>query len=433
MKRVLTGLFLIIALTGCKSSQKSEFVTVDEGIFKISGEPYYYIGANYWYGAILGSQGEYGDRERLVRELDHMKSIGIDNLRVLVGAEGPDNQPFRVTPALLLSPGEYNEDLLDGLDFLLSEMKKRGQYAILYLNNAWDWSGGFSQYLDWNGYGPIPNPNIPPNTWPQFMSFSGQFHSCEPCIAQFEDHIRFIVGRTNSYTGLKYTEDPVIMTWEIGNEPRAFSDAGIPAFETMIMRIAALLQQLDENHLVTTGTEGQWGCEGSMDLFERIHADPNIDYLTMHIWPKNWGWLDIKNIPGTVASSIEKTNKYMNDHLVVAERLKKPIVLEEFGLPRDQHGFSAEEPTTSRDLYYNNAFAQIMDHAGKRGPLAGCNIWAYSGEGRGAEGRIHWQPGDDYLGDPPQEEQGLNSVFDTDSTIDMITGFTRGLDNLMKK
>ncbi|MDZ7634767.1 MAG: hypothetical protein U5L72_10255 [Bacteroidales bacterium] len=121
----------------------------------------------------------------------------------------------------------------------------------------------------------------------------------------------------------------------------------------------SLLQELDENHLVTTGTEGQWGCEQSMDLFERIHADPNIDYLTMHIWPKNWGWLDIKDIPGTVTSSIEKTNKYMNDHLVVAERLRKPIVLEEFGLPRDQHGFSAEEPTTSRDLYYRNAFGQV--------------------------------------------------------------------------
>jgi mannan endo-1,4-beta-mannosidase len=123
----------------------------------------------------------------------------------------------------------------------------------------------------------------------------------------------------------------------------------------------------------------------------------------------------------------------MKEHLAVAERLNKPIVLEEFGLPRDKHGFSAEEPTNSRDLYYKNAFAQIIDHAGKRGPLAGCNIWAYSGEGRGAEGRIHWQLGDDYLGDPPQEEQGLNSVFDTDSTIELISGFSRSLDNIIIK
>lgn len=433
MNRVLSGLILVIALNGCGGSQMNDFVTVTDGIFLVGGEPYYYNGANYWYGAILGSQGEYGDRERLIRELDHMESIGIDNLRVLVGAEGPDNEPFRVTPALLLSPGEYNEDLLDGLDFLLSEMNKRGQRAILYLNNAWDWSGGFSQYVSWNGGGPIPYPNVPPNTWPQFMSFSGQFNSCEPCIAMFEDHIRFIVSRTNAYTGMKYTEDPAIMTWEIANEPRAFSEANIPAFEAMNKRIAALLHKLDENHLVTTGTEGRHGCEGSMELFERIHADPNIDYLTMHIWPKNWGWLDITDIAGSIDSAIAKTNLYMDEHISVAKKLGKPIVLEEFGLPRDSHGFSPGEPTTTRDAYYKNAFEQVLDHASKRGPLVGSNIWAYSGEGRAAESRMHWLPGDEYLGDPPQEEQGLNSVFDTDTTIELIATTNGNLARILKK
>lgn len=433
MYRILFAFSIFIILAGCGNDSQSEFVSVSDGVFQKDGKPYYFIGVNYWYGSILGSQGEFGDRERLIRELDHLKEIGVDNLRVLVGAEGPDYEPFRVTPALLLSPGECSEDLLDGLDFLLSEMKKRGQYAILFLNNAWDWSGGYSQYLNWNGYGPIPNPNVPPNTWPQFMLFSGQFNTCEPCIEMFEDHIRFILGRTNRYTGMKYTEDPVIMTWEIANEPRAFSEENIPAMEAMIKRTAALLQKLDRNHLVTTGTEGQWGCEGSLELFERIHSDSNIDYLTMHIWPKNWSWLDSEDIGGTLASSIEKTDRYIADHIGVAIRLNKPVVLEEFGLPRDQHGYSPEESTKYRDAYYNNAFAHLMENAATGGQMAGCNIWTYSGEGRPAEGHIYWQPGDDYLGDPPQEAQGLNSVFDTDSTVDLIHGYNRSLNNLLNK
>jgi mannan endo-1,4-beta-mannosidase len=433
MKRTLTGLFFIIILAGCNNGRQHEFVTVSDGIFKVGGKPYYFIGANYWYGAVIASRGEYGDRERLLRELDQMKEMGINNLRVLAGAEGPDNEPFRVTPALQLAPGKYSEDLLDGLDFLLAEMKKRGQYAILYLNNSWDWTGGYSQYLNWNGYGTIPYPNVPPNTWQQFMSFSGQFNSCEPCIKMFENHIRFMLGRTNKYTGLKYTEDPVIMTWEIANEPRAFSDANIPAFEAMIRRIAALLKELDTNHLVTTGTEGRHGCEQSMELFERIHADPDIDYLTMHIWPKNWGWLDVSNIKGSLDSSIIKTNRYMNDHSEVAKRLNKPIVLEEFGLPRDHHGYSPSESTECRDRYYGNAFEQVVNHAGRKGPLAGANIWAYSGEGRPSGDHIYWQRGDDYLGDPPQEEQGLNSVFNTDSTIGVITAFNSKLRIQIKK
>jgi mannan endo-1,4-beta-mannosidase len=40
-------------------------------------------------------------------------------LRILVGAEG-GTQDFQVKPALQPEPGEYNEDLLDGLDFLLA-------------------------------------------------------------------------------------------------------------------------------------------------------------------------------------------------------------------------------------------------------------------------------------------------------------------------
>jgi mannan endo-1,4-beta-mannosidase len=123
----------------------------------------------------------------------------------------------------------------------------------------------------------------------------------------------------------------------------------------------------------------------------------------------------------------------MNDHIQVAQRLNKPIVLEEFGLPRDFHGFSPRESTVSRAAYSSNAFGQVLDQAGRRGPLAGCNIWAYAGEGRAAEGRIHWLPGDDYLGDPPQEEQGLNSVFDTDSTISVIADFSLRLSSITKK
>ena len=80
--RILAGVLLMLALSGCGSSQKYDYVTVEDGIFRLAGEPYYFIGANYWYGAILGTKGEYGDRDRLLRELDHMKSIGITNLRV---------------------------------------------------------------------------------------------------------------------------------------------------------------------------------------------------------------------------------------------------------------------------------------------------------------------------------------------------------------
>ena len=78
-----------------------------------------------------------GDRTRLLKELDELKAHGITNLRILVGAEGGD-QDFTVTPALQTEKGKYNQELLDGLDFVLAEMGKRDLNAILYLNNNYN-------------------------------------------------------------------------------------------------------------------------------------------------------------------------------------------------------------------------------------------------------------------------------------------------------
>jgi len=432
MSRCLSGIlfFVVFSMTIC--AQNKDFVTVKNGTFMINDNPYYYIGTNYWYGSLIASATDYGDRPRLLKELDQLKKSGVNNLRVYVGSEGPDGLSFRVTPTIQPSPGVYNDELLDGLDFLLSEMGKRGMYAVLFLNNSWDWSGGYSQYLNWNGYGTIPYPSIKTNTWPQFISYAAQFIRYENCKNQFADHVRFILGRTNRYTGKQYVDDTAIMTWEIGNEPRAFSTENIPEFKEWISSVAALIRQLDSNHLITTGTEGQHGCEEIMELFEEIHADPNIDYLTMHIWPKNWGWLDIKDIKSTTDISIKKTNAYIDDHINVARRLNKPIVLEEFGLPRDFHGYSPGESVTCRDRYYSNAFDKVISNASEGGVLAGCNFWTYSGYGRATKGHIYWEPGDDYLGDPPVEEQGLNSVFSTDKTMSLVFKYNRKLKKILK-
>jgi mannan endo-1,4-beta-mannosidase len=151
----------------------------------------------------------------------------------------------------------------------------------------------------------------------------------------------------------------------------------------------------------------------------------------MHIWPKNWSWLDVKDIAGSLDKSIANTNKYIDDQIAVARRLGKPIVLEEFGLPRDFHGYTLDEKTSCRDKYYTNAFEKVTDHCKRKDVLAGCNFWGFAGEGRPAH--LFWVKGDNYLGDPPNEEQGLNSVFNTDSTITVIASYNQKLNALLKK
>ena len=80
---IMSVVLLLVALsctTTSKKQQEKDFVRIENGHFLRNGKPYYYVGTNFWYGAILGSEGEGGNRERLCRELDSLKSIGIDNL-----------------------------------------------------------------------------------------------------------------------------------------------------------------------------------------------------------------------------------------------------------------------------------------------------------------------------------------------------------------
>jgi mannan endo-1,4-beta-mannosidase len=438
MKKSITilglTLFALVLIISCDNQAKTQFIRVENGQFIRNGKPYYYIGTNYWYGAVLGSPGKEGDRQRLIQELDIMKANGIDNLRVLAGAEGPDGEPRRVSPALQVAPGKYNENLLEGLDFLLSEMAKRNMVAILFLNNAWEWSGGFSQYVNWTTGDSIPYPDTDGHTWSEFMAFSGTFLPCAGCQELFRKHIQFMLGRTNKFTGVAYVNDPTIMTWELANEPRAFSDSNKILLEKWVNESAAYIKSIDSNHLVTTGTEGSWGCENDISLFERIHSSKDIDYMTVHIWPFNWSWLDPKNMQGTMGFAIENTGKYIDDHLVVAQKLRKPLVFEEFGLPRDSFVFTPGSPVTLRDQYYDYAFNRVLESADKKGLMAGVNFWAFSGTGRPNPDRPDhmWKSGDAYLGDPPQEAQGLNSVFSDDATMVIVKKYNRLITEKLK-
>ena len=173
--RHLFLLTLLLSFLGACTPKPVEnsFVHVNaNGQFIRNGKPYYYVGTNFWYGAILGSEGEGGNRERLHKELDFLKSIGINNLRVLVGADGENGVKTRVQPSLQVAPGVYNDTIFDGLDFFLSELGKRGMHAVLFLNNSWEWSGGYSQYLYWSGHGEVPMPKVA--GWNAFSNYVAQ-------------------------------------------------------------------------------------------------------------------------------------------------------------------------------------------------------------------------------------------------------------------
>jgi len=416
---------VILQLTlscAAQKTQEPQRITVKGTQFYKGSQPYHYIGANYWYGALLAAKVG-GDRKRLGIELDQLKANGVDNLRILVGAEAGTHD-FTVTPALQPKQGVYDQNQLDGLDYLLAEMRKRNMYAVLYLNNNWEWSGGMAQYLEWNGYGTLPNPNIKPNTWPQFMDYVKQFHKCEPCQQAFNNHIKYILGRTNAYTKIKYTDDAAIMSWQIANEPRVFTADNEEAFTTWLNKVADVIDNLDKNHLICTGSEGKAGSADDIAIYERTHNNPKIDYLTMHIWPKNWNWYDYKNAKETLPRAIANTLAYIEEHEAVAQRLDKPLVLEEFGLAREGESLDRKTGTAVRDTFYSAIFNRLQESVANKKAFTALNFWGYGGTGANNPANGKWAKGDAFTADPPQEPQGLNTVFSTDiSTLRLINDF----------
>ncbi|MCR4570203.1 MAG: beta-mannosidase [Bacteroidales bacterium] len=418
--KALTGILIALTLSGCAG--KSLFTSVQDGHFVRDGKSYSYIGTNFWYGPILASDGQGGDYARLCRELDTLKALGLENLRVLVGADGQDGVFSRVEPTLQKAPGVYNDTLLVGLDRFLVELGKRDMQAVLYLNNSWEWSGGYGQYMEWATGEKALIPLID-GYWP-FMQQMRKFQTSKESQELFYNHVRAIVGRTNSITGKPYREDPAIFSWQIGNEPRCFSDEAAvrDGFIGWLTESARIIKELDPNHMVSTGNEGFMGCEQDMDLLERVCAIPGVDYMTIHIWPYNWNWVKADSLREDLGTALDNTLEYILRHQELSAKYGLPVVAEEFGFPRDGFRSDMTSPTSARDAYYAFVFSQVGT------TLQGANFWGWSGFA--VPLHEQWETGDPYTGDPAQEAQGLNGVYITDTTVDIISEAVANLKQL---
>lgn len=405
-----------------------DFVKVRDGLFSRRGAPYRYVGANMWYGAYLASPGPTGDRARLGRELDRLAALGVRNLRILASSElGP--LKHSLTPAFhsydpktrkLVS----NPDLYAGLDYLLSELQRRDMTAVLYLTNFWEWSGGMMTYLSYVK-GRFINNGDPAYPWPTFPNRVAEFYETPEAISLFEGTVRELLTRRNGVTGKAYRDDPTIMAWQLCNEPRPTGDHGLLAefrgvYLNWIKRTARLIHENAPRHLVSLGHEGLMGAVMDEPTYRAAHE--HIDYLTAHIWPQNWSWIDVDNIVGTFDAGAAKVAAYIDTHIRIAADVKKPLVFEEFGFPRDEGRFDPGSPTTFKDRFYGMIYDHVQVEFRKDGHLSGSNFWAWGGEGRALHDDHMMLYGEtNYVGDPPHEPQGWYSVFDNDdSTCRMI-------------
>jgi mannan endo-1,4-beta-mannosidase len=422
-----TALALPLIASGCAqvasaNKRADEFVRVRNGKFERRGRPHFYVGTNMWFGCYVSDAALPGGRQRLGRELDRLQKMGATNIRLLAGSE---TSPLvgAIPRGLTRSPHDYDEALLGGLDFCLAEMAKRDLQAILYLSNYWQWSGSFAQYVRWITGETIPDPDQPvmaKGDWHAFMEFSARFYQTPAAVELYRAYTARLIHRRNTVNGRIYRDDPAIMTWELANEPRPAADnpADVPVFCDWVDATAKFIHAEDPNHLVCTGSEGLHGSLDQEEIFIAAHKTSAIDYVTVHMWLKNWGWLKEPQLGAEFEIAAGKARDHVETHNRIAtDILKKPLVLEEFGLPRDHENYLPGSPTTARDEYYRRMFEQVAESAQTGRALQAANFWAWGGEGRADAPKAS---AGSFLGDPPCEPQGLNSVFDTDASTHAI-------------
>lgn len=394
-----------------------DFVTREGTRLMRGGKPYRITGTNLWYAAWLGAGAEYGDRARLVRELDRLQALGINNLRIMAAAEeGPLKNSIK--PGFTRADGTANAALFAGLDFALAEIAARGMTAVIVLSNFWEWSGGL-QTLLYRATGSYIDMGDPAHPWPAFADATAKVYANPQAISLYRDHVRSLLARRNCITGIAYAEDPAIMAWQLANEPRpGGSDAAIAAnrkaYLAWIADTATLIRAGAPHHLVSLGQEGTQATNCDAALVADAHGQ--VDYVTAHIWPLNWRWVKGDDLAGTWPEGRRKVEAYIAAHVAIAEQLGKPLVIEEFGFPRDGEAYAPSAGTQFREDYYRLIYGAVEASWKRGGVIAGSNFWAWNGEARTPHPDARFKDGDRaYMGDPPHEPQGWYGVFDSDA------------------
>ena len=78
MKKLIFSVIAVAAVVcacSVRGERSSEFVRVENGQFVRGEDTLSFVGTNFWYGPLIASEGRGGNRERLHKELDALKSM----------------------------------------------------------------------------------------------------------------------------------------------------------------------------------------------------------------------------------------------------------------------------------------------------------------------------------------------------------------------
>ncbi|KAG8372598.1 hypothetical protein BUALT_Bualt12G0083100 [Buddleja alternifolia] len=357
---------LLIAYSDARAARDS-FVKTKGSRFMINGRSLYFNGFNaYW---LMYMASDPLTQDKVTDTFKEASKYGMNVARTWAFSDGG----YR---ALQISPGSYNEDMFKGLDFVVSEAKKNGIYLILSLVNNWEGFGGKKQYVQWA------------RDQGQYLN-DDDFFTNSIVKSYYKNHIKAVVTRVNSITGIAYRDDPTIFAWELMNEPRSQYDSSGKAIQDWVAEMSAHVKSIDKNHLLEVGMEGFYGesmpekkqfnpgYEVGTDFISN-NLIPDVDFATIHLYPDQW----ISGNDEVQAEFVDKwIQAHINDSKVV---LGKPLIVSEFGKSSRSSGYNVG----ARDKYLGDIFNSVYSCAKTGGPCGGAIFWQVM-----AQGMENWSDG----------------------------------------
>ncbi|KAK1391698.1 Mannan endo-1,4-beta-mannosidase [Heracleum sosnowskyi] len=341
-------------------SADNEFIESNGVHFMLNGSYYYANGFNaYWLMVVASDPSQ---RNKISSVFQEAVSNGLTLSRTWAFSDGGSQ-------SLQFSPGVYNEQMFQGLDFVIYEAGRYGIKLILSLVNNYNDFGGKNQYVNWA------------RDQGQTISSDDDFFTNSLVKGFYKNHINTVLNRRNSITGISYKDDYTIMAWELMNEARCTSDPSGNTLQAWITEMASYVKSVDTKHLLEVGLEGFYGESAPTDkqfnLTVKLGTDfiannqiPSIDFATIHLYPDQW-------MPGSDEETQQAfSDNWINTHIQDTQTiLQKPLLVTEFGWKKT--GFD----TKTREKLLGTVYSDIYLSASCGGVAAGSMFWQLLAEG----------------------------------------------------
>jgi mannan endo-1,4-beta-mannosidase len=354
---LLLGAAILFAAQLRSGAPTRGFVTVRGARFFVDSRPFRFVGANV---AVI-----YGNEERAFMP-DTMREAARTRVSVVriwafgeSGADDGANSGVARNDWLKLNPfrrgaDDWNEEAFKSLDRAIAEAGRNNLRVQICLTNWWRDTGGVVRYLRWAGL-----PDAADETKPFGIDVERAmlFYTDEKARELYRAHVRKVVGRRNTVTGVLYRDDPVIMSYELMNEAQAVTGR-YRERRAWVDEMSRYVKLLDPNHLVAPGT---WGYRTASERREWLaeHALASVDFCDVHVYPRD----DLDSY----LDSPEALRKFVENRAAASFSIKKPLVFGEFGMaPEGYQGFS--------QLEWYRAYFESVARAG----LSGAMFWRWT-------------------------------------------------------